>query len=160
MNLLFLAFEGEAHAMAHLAMRFKAGGHSVFVLSCDHFNVTHTRGEVFAFHRRVGLAESEFGNFEGVYRELNDLPESLPDDAVDWKYLRTFEARYCKRFTLLEMVAMDPLLSGAYHHRTIYYRPAIRRSFSNISSCKQGISKRCSRAAASIVSSRSTFSIL
>lgn len=123
MNLLFLAFETEAHAMAHLAMRFKAGGHSVFVLSCDHFNVTHSRGEVFAFYRKVGLAESEFGNFEGVYRELNDLPESLPDDAVDWKYLLTFEARYCKRFTLLEMVAMDPLLSGAYHHRTIYYRP-------------------------------------
>jgi hypothetical protein len=123
MNILFLAFEGEAQAMAHLAMRFKARGHGVMVLSCDHFNVTHTRGEVFDFYRKVGLAESEFGNFEGVYEELNDLPETLPEDAVDWNYLRTFETRYCKRFTLLEMVAMDPLLSGAYHHRTIYYRP-------------------------------------
>lgn len=123
MNILFLAFEGEARAMARLAIRFKAKGDSVFVLSCDHFNVTHSRGEVFDFYRRVGLAESEFSNFESVYTELNGLPENLPDHAVDWNYLRTFEARYCKCFTLLEMVAMDPLLSGAYHHRTIYYRP-------------------------------------
>jgi hypothetical protein len=123
MNLLFLAFEGEAHAMAHLAMRFKAGGHSVFVLSCDHSSVTHSRGEVFDYYRKVGLAQSEWGNLEGVYKELNGLPEDLSDDAVDWNYLRTFEARYCRRFTLMEMVAMDPLLSGAYHHRTIYYRP-------------------------------------
>jgi hypothetical protein len=123
MNVLFLAFEGEAHAMAHLAMRFKTGGHNVFVLSCDHFSVTHSRGEVFDYYCKVGLAESEFGNFESVYRELNGLQESLPDTAVDWNYLRTFESRYCKRFTLLELVAMDPLISGAYHHRTIYYRP-------------------------------------
>jgi hypothetical protein len=123
MNLLFLAFEAEAHAMAHLAMRFKASGHGVFVLSCDHSSVTHSRGEIFDFYRKVGLAKSEFGNFESVYRELNDLPENLPEAAVDWNYLRTFEARYCRRFTLLEMVAMDPLMSGAYHHRTIYYRP-------------------------------------
>src|ERR1022692_979621 len=123
MNILFLAFEGEARAMAHLAMRFKAKGDSVFVLSCDHFNVTHSRGEVFDFYRKVGLAESEFGNFETVYTELNRLPEDMPDRAVDWDYLRTFESLYCKHFTLLEMVAMDPLLSGAYHHRTIYYRP-------------------------------------
>jgi hypothetical protein len=123
MNILFLAFEGEARSMAPLATRFKAKGHSVFVLSCDHFNVTHSRGEVFDFYRNVGLAESEFSNLESVYTELNHLPENLPDSAVDWDYLRSFEALYCRRFTLLEMVAMDPLLSGAYHHRTIYYRP-------------------------------------
>src|SRR5208337_2372269 len=94
MNLLFLAFEAEAHAMAHLATRFKASGHGVFVLSCDHFSVTHSRGEIFDFYRKVGLAESEFSNFECVYRELNDLPENLPEAAVDWNYLRTFEARF------------------------------------------------------------------
>jgi hypothetical protein len=109
--------------MAHLAMRFKARGDNIFVLSCDHFSVTHSRGEVFDFYRKVGLEESEFSNFESVYTELNSLPEDLPDHAVDWNYLRTFESLYCTRFTLLEMVAMDPLLSGAYHHRTIYYRP-------------------------------------
>jgi len=123
MNILFLAFETEAFPMAHLAMRFKSKGHGVFVLSCDHYNVTHSRGEVFHFYRKIGLTESEFGNFESIYKELNSLPEDLPDHAVDWDYLRTFEAHYCKYFTLLEMVAMDPLMSGAYHHRTIYYRP-------------------------------------
>ena len=123
MNLLFLAFEGEGNSMGQLARRFKANGHRVFVVTCDHFNVTHSRGEIFEFYRSLGLGETEYTNLQDVYRRMNECPEDLPDREVDWAFLQRFENRYCKRFTLLELVAMDPLMSGAYHNRDIYYRP-------------------------------------
>lgn len=129
MNILFLAFEGEARLMARLAERFKRNGHAIFVVSCDHFNVTHSRGEVFDYYRSVGLEESEFANLDGVYRDLNSVALDLPSDAVDWNYLREFEHKYCRRYTLLELAAMDPLMSGTYHHRNIYFRPRNKSIF-------------------------------
>lgn len=109
--------------MAQLALRFKANGHGVFVVSCDHFNVTHTRGEVFDYYRKIGLSEDEFTHLGDVYHQLHRLPEDMGSDVVDWDYLQEFESKYCRRFTLLEMVAMDTLMSGTFHHRDIYYRP-------------------------------------
>lgn len=123
MNILFLSFEGEVNSIGQLAKRFKANGHNVFVLCCDHFSVTHGHDAIPEYLRTLGLSDSEFANLDSVFREMNSLPEDLPDHAVDWNFLRQFEKRYCKRFSLLEMVAMDPIMSAAYHHRDIYYRP-------------------------------------
>lgn len=118
-----MAFEGEARLIGALAMRLKSLGHNVVVVSCDHFNVTHSKGQVFDYFRYLGLSDAEFTHLDQVFHDLNALPIDLPHDAVDWDYLRRFEGEYCKRFSLLELAAMDPLLTGTYHHRDIYYRP-------------------------------------
>jgi hypothetical protein len=55
---------------------------------------------------------------------MNACPEDLAESEVDWEFLRRFEASYCQRFTLHELIALDPLMSQAYHHRDIYYHPA------------------------------------
>jgi hypothetical protein len=124
MNILFLAFEGgEAQCMGQLANRFKAAGHRIFIASLDHFSVTHTRGEVVEHYRSVGIAASEYDNLDSVFADVNRQPTDLPRDAVDWDYLRHFEEKYCKRFTLLQLAAMDPVLLRIYHHRTFYYHP-------------------------------------
>jgi len=129
MNILFFAFEGEARLMAELARLFKKNGHGVFVVSCDHFNVTHTRGEVFDYYRSTGLQENEFANMADVFRKLNSLPPELSRDLIDWNYLEDFEIKYCRRFTLLELAAMDPLMSDVSHNRNIYYRPENKNIF-------------------------------
>lgn len=125
MNILFLAFEGEeAQLLARLAQRLKASGNAVHVASVDHYSVTHTRGEVFDCYRKVGLREGqEFSHLGAFYAELNQSPADLSEEGVDWQYLQSFEEKYCKRFTLLELAALDPIISGAFHHRKIYYRP-------------------------------------
>lgn len=123
MNILFLAFEGEVNSIGKLAKRFKSNGHKVFVVSCDHFSVTHCKTLVPKYLESLGLSDSEFANLDGVFYEMNSLPDDLPENQVDWEFLRKFEECYCKRLTLLEMVCTDPLMSGAYHHRDIYYRP-------------------------------------
>ena len=124
MKTLFLAFEGEeAQLLGQLAQRFKSRGHAVHVVLCDHFSVTHTRGEIFDRFRKLGLENDEFSHLGEFYAELNRLPEDLPESAVDWEYLRSFEDKYCRRFTLLELASLDPIISGAFHHRKIYYRP-------------------------------------
>ena len=63
------------------------------------------------------------------YVELNRLPETLSENEVDWDYIREFERKYCKRYTLLELAAMDPIFSSAFHHRKIYYRPENKAIF-------------------------------
>lgn len=124
MNFLLLAFEGdEAQLLARLAQSLKAHGHAVHVASCDHFTVTHMDDEAAKYYRRVGLQETEFTTLAAFYAEINSFPGDLREDRVDWNYLGEFERKYCKRHTLLELAAMDPLLSGAFHHRDIYYRP-------------------------------------
>ena len=125
MNILFLAFESdEAQLLARLAQRFKGRGHAVHIASTDHFSVTHTRGEVFDCYRKAGLEEGrEFSHLGEFYAALNRVPEDLPEEGVDWQYLRAFEAKYCRRFTLLDLASWDPIISGAFHHRKIYYRP-------------------------------------
>jgi hypothetical protein len=129
-NILFLAFEGdEAQLLARLAARFKKRGDSVHVFSVDHYSVTHTKGEIFDCYRKAGLADREFSHLGTFFAELNRLPEDLSQDAVDWKYLNEFEAKYCRRFTLLELAALDPIISGAFHHREIYYRPENKNIF-------------------------------
>jgi hypothetical protein len=129
MNILLIAFEDEGRLLSRLAMRFKAKGHNVFIASCDHYYVTHTRGQLFDYYRSLGLTDSEFTHLGALYRELNTLPLDMPRDSVDWKYLAEFESRYAGRFTLQEMVVMDPLMSGAYHHRNIYFRPKNKNLF-------------------------------
>lgn len=99
------------------------------MVSCDHFTVTHTRGEIFDCYRKVGLTDEEFTHLGQFYADLNQLPETLDEDEVDWQYLREFDQKYCRRFSLLELAAMDPLLTGDFHHRDIYYRPANRALF-------------------------------
>jgi hypothetical protein len=123
MNVLFLAFEGEVRFMARLANRFKSNGHNVFVACCDHFNVTHTKGQVFDYCLSQGLEENEFTHLGDVFRKLNSISPDLSSDSIAWDYLRDFESNYCRRFSLLEIAAMDLLMSGDYHHRDIYYRP-------------------------------------
>ena len=125
MKILFLAFESdEAQLLARLAQRLKGRGHAVHIASTDHFSVTHTRGEVFDCYRKVGLEEAkEFSHLGEFYAALNRVPEDLPEDGVDWQYLRAFEAKYCRKFTLLDLASWDPIISGAFHHRKIYYRP-------------------------------------
>jgi hypothetical protein len=124
LNFLLLAFEGEeAQFAARLAQRLKAHGHGVHVASCDHYTVTHMDGVAAGYYRRVGLRDDEFSDLSAFYAELNDLPADLDEKNVDWNYLREFEHKYCKHRTLLELVTTDPILSGAFHHRNIYYRP-------------------------------------
>jgi hypothetical protein len=130
LNFLLVAFEGdEAQLLARLAQSLKARGHGVHVVSCDHFTVTHMGNETVKFYRRVGLQEHEFTTLEAFYVEFNSIPDNLHEDEVDWDYLRKFEERYCRRYTLLELAAMDPIFSGAFHHRKIYYRPKNKALF-------------------------------
>jgi hypothetical protein len=130
LNFLLVAFEGdEAQLLARLAQSLKAQGHGVHVVSCDHFTVTHMGDEAVGYYRRVGLQEHEFTTLGSFYVEFNSFPEDLREDAVDWSYIREFEKKYCKRYTLLELAAMDPILSGAFHHRNIYYRPRNKALF-------------------------------
>jgi hypothetical protein len=130
LNFLLLAFEGdEAQLVARLAQQFKAHGHNVYVATCDHYTVTHLDNETARYYRSVGLQDEEFTDLSAFYVELNNLPENLPENDVDWDYIRKFEAKYCKRYTLLELAAMDPILSGAFHHRKIYYRPKNKTIF-------------------------------
>jgi hypothetical protein len=123
MNLLFLAFEGEAHLMGRLALHFRSEGHRVLVACCDHFNVTHRRSDTHNLLAEAGLLANELADLREVYENLNSFPEDLGDSEVDWDYLKRFEERFCQRFTLLEIAMMDPLMSDAYHHRKIYYHP-------------------------------------
>lgn len=130
MNFLLLAFEGEeAQFAARLAQRLKARGHGVHVASCDHYTVTQMDAVAAGYYRRVGLQDGEFSDLGAFYAELNALPSDLDEKRVDWSYLREFEQKYCKRYTLLELVAMDPMLSGAFHHRNVYYRPKNKALF-------------------------------
>jgi hypothetical protein len=125
LKILFLPFESdEAQLLARLAQRLKARGHAVHIASVDHYTVTHTRGEVFDCYRKVGLTEGkEFSHLGEFYATLNQTPADLSEDGVDWQHLRSFEEKYCKRLTLLELAALDPIISGAFHHREIYHRP-------------------------------------
>jgi hypothetical protein len=130
LNFLLLAFEGdEAQLLARLAQRLKAHGHAVYVASCDHFMVTHLNNETVDYYRRVGLQDHEFTTLEALYVELNKVPENLGEDKIDWSYLREFESKYCRQYTLLELTAMDPIFSDAFHHRKIYYRPKNKAIF-------------------------------
>lgn len=130
MNFLLLAFEGdEAQLLARLAERLKADGHGVFVVSCDHYTVTHLDGITFRYYRSVDLQEGEFADLSDFYTELNRLPEDLHENEVDWDYIREFEDKYCRTRTLLELAAMDPIFSSAFHHRRIYYRPENKAIF-------------------------------
>lgn len=130
MNFLILAFEGEeAQFAARLAQRLKAHGHGVHVASCDHYTVTHMEGVAASYYRGVGLKDGEFSDLGEFYTEMNALPADLGEKCVDWNYLREFERKYCRQYTLLELVATDPILSGAFHHRNIYYRPKNKALF-------------------------------
>lgn len=130
MNFLLLAFEGdEAQLAARLAQRLKAHGHGVHVASCDHYTVTLMDNVAAGYYRSVGLVDGEFSDLSEFFVELNDLPANLDEECVDWDYLRKFEQKYCQRYTLLELAAMDPLLSDAFHHRNIYYRPPNKALF-------------------------------
>ena len=124
MKMVFLAFEREAVVLARLAQRFKEKGHEVLLVSCDHYFVTHDWEHIPQICRSAGLSETEFTNLSDVFRQVNELSEELSTDDVDWQYLRKFENSYGRTFTVHDLIATDPLLSGAYHHRNIYYRPA------------------------------------
>ena len=124
MKILLLAFEGgEAGCMGLLAKRLKAAGHKVLIASADHFSVTHTPGEIARHYRSIGIADDEYANLDTVFAAVNRLPTSLPRDAVDWKFLDRFEKANCRRFTLLQLAAMDPLMLRLYHHRGFYHHP-------------------------------------
>lgn len=122
MNILLIAFEGEARLMAEISIRLKAQNHSVFVFSCDHFNVTHSNSDVLDYYKSMGLDTSEYGNMYACYDALNAIPENIKTDAVDWEYLKKYEVDHCKINNLNELAQMDTLMSGFNHHRDIYYR--------------------------------------
>jgi hypothetical protein len=123
MNILLLAFEGESRIMTEIALKFKREGHNVCVASCDHFNVTHSSGEVFRFYSEMGLSEKEWTSLASVFAAINSLPIGMTDSEVDWRYFEEFETKYCRKFSIHRLIAMDPLYSPAFHHRSIYYRP-------------------------------------
>lgn len=123
MKILLLGFEGENYALANLAGRLKRSGLSIYAQATDHWGVTHDRGEFARYFRRAGLTEDEFGDLESVYVDINRQPEDLPESAVDWKYLRSFEERYPDAFTLRELIETDTIMSQQHHHRTWYYVP-------------------------------------
>jgi hypothetical protein len=129
MNILFLAQEGEARPIGRLAIRYKSAGHKVLVASVSHFDVTHSSGEMFDHLRELGLAESEIAHLESVYREMNRQPLDLSREAIDFDYLRRFESKYCKRFSLWRMTAMDQMMLRVFHHRNYYFHPKNKNLF-------------------------------
>ncbi|WP_088242266.1 hypothetical protein [Calothrix rhizosoleniae] len=123
MNIFLIAFEGESYFIGKLAQSLKQSGHSVFIFNCDHYTVTHMKGEVYEYYKNLGLTSNEFTNLEDVFEELNGLEENSSQISVDMNFIKEFEKKYCTNWTLHALLHKDSTLSHTYHHRDIYYHP-------------------------------------
>jgi len=115
MNILFLAYESEAKAMAVLAQRLQEDGHDVLVAQGDYYNFIDDEYIHQFFDERDFEAWVNFADeYEQLYQE---------DWSVDWDYLRSFEEQYCTTKNVQQLLMTDQTLARHHHFRYPYYTP-------------------------------------